>query len=386
MDEKELRAKRLAVREQIQDRMQKQLEERKQEIKTRIKKEKIPLAEKRRRYRREVLEEKLALMKEAKLEFRARKRMLGLAGNIAANEPPSEPPPIPEDYLKQVKDKKKMPAAPHEDEFTIERSPGLRPEEAFIYDDKTDSDASEFVRPIDASDMLPFGAVDVDAEAVPEKKIILEEERKSLIYYIVNVIIHPVQTLDEFDEYLTVQAGIFKIGLFYIASLLPVIAFVFIGEDIALRMPQGLFWKIAGANVFVQNNIGIALATTVLGLLFITSTIAAVNYFFADDANFLTLLIYFGFVDAVSRILIYTLVIAAAFASFLTYVAPAALGTIAVLFVVLFFWRAILNIIVLMSTYGYDWYSAILLSYGANVLQGIVMGVILGQIMGVRGF
>jgi hypothetical protein len=386
MDESELRAKRLAVREQIQVRLQKQFEERKREIKARIKKEDIPPTEKRRKYRREVHEEKLALMKEAKIEFRARKRMLGLRRNAVVEESPSEPPPIPAEYLKQAEKKRESSTTPPEDEFAIDHSPGIRPEEAFIYDDRTDSDAHEYGRPIDASDMLPFGEVDVDAEAAPAKEISFEEVGKPLIHYIFNIIIHPVQTLDEFDDYLTAPGGLLKVVLFYLASFLPVVFFTFFGEEIASRLPHGLFWSIIGASMSNQNGFGATLFSQIGGLLLFTSIIAVVNYFFADDANFLTLLVYFSFVDAVTQIIVYTLVATAAFASVVSVIAPVVVGMIVLLFVVFFFWRLCLNVIVLMNAYGYDWYIAIILAYGAYRVQSVVLMLIFAQVMRARGF
>ncbi|RJP19146.1 MAG: hypothetical protein C4520_13225 [Candidatus Abyssobacteria bacterium SURF_5] len=370
MDEKELQAQRKEIRQQIKERMQRKLDLRKREIKARIKKEKIPLHEKRRKYRREVSEEKLILMSLAKEEFRSRKRELALAQKESADKP-AEP--------SQARLDQAVPQPPADAEFRIEHSPGFRPEEAFVYEDKEDSDAKELQMPIGEADMFPIGespkAADEDTAAA-DKVLVDKEEGKSFLYHALNLMLHPIRALEEFDDYLNSPAGVVKVGLFYVMSLLPVIGFMLVGEEIVLRMPDGLLWSAIGASMFAQGDIAAVLLNILLGLLLYTSSIAIVNYFFADDANFLTLLVYFGFVEGIARILIYSLVFLAAVAGIMAAVVPQMVVVVALLFGAFFIWRACLNIFVLMSAYGYDWYSAILLALGAGYLQNILRNII----------
>ncbi|UCD59165.1 MAG: hypothetical protein JSV16_08765, partial [Candidatus Hydrogenedentota bacterium] len=92
MNGKETRAKRAAIRQEIKERMQRELDECKKEIKERIRREDIPIEEKREKYRREVHEQKLRLIELARAEFRARKRMLGRVPEGDVHEEPLETP------------------------------------------------------------------------------------------------------------------------------------------------------------------------------------------------------------------------------------------------------------------------------------------------------
>ena len=393
MDAKEHREKRKSIRQQIQDQMQQELDRRKKEIKSSIKKENLSLQEKRRKYRREVHKEKLALMQLAKDEFRARKRMLGDTPSL--DEPPPLPPqefpdlPEPPDDLPEPPDDLPEPpenipdedARPHGSESPYRRSPGIE-QEAFMYEDSEDSNAKEYGGPIGASDLLPAGMKEdeVPAQELPAgKEISFPEDSKSIFYYIYNLVLHPVQTLDEFDDYLTAPRGLVKVALFYVVSLLLVVVFALVSEEILSRLPSGLLWQAIGESMAANVDIAFLVGRTLLALLFYTGTIAIVNYFFAGEANFLTLLIYFGFVESVTRVIVYSLLILTVLAAIMAAVAPQVLVAVAVLFLVFFIWRVCLNIIVLISAYGYDWYTAILVAFGASILQDIILAIVVAE-------
>jgi hypothetical protein len=389
MNEKEIRSKRAAIRQEIKERMQRELEELKREIKERIAQERIPVEEKRKQYRREVHEEKLRLMELAKEEFRARKRMLGLSPDADLPEEPYDEP---------FEESPATPAPPFDDDLPheevpdfVEHSPGIRPEEAFIYEDKADSDVREYEAPIGEADALPFGVEPGPVEAGAPAGMRAEEvvEANNLFHYILYLIIHPVDTLDEFDDYLATPSGLVKVGIFYFASLLPVVLVVFLGETIAEYMPSGIVGTIIGSALSKQIGVTLVVLQTVINLLLYSFSIAIVNYFVTEEANFITLTVYFAFVEAVTRVIIYTLIIVAILGGVAAIALPGLMGLVgmgvALLFISFFFWRLALNIIVLMSAYGYDLFFAFVLAVGAFFVRRIIVGVVASQ-LGTPGF
>jgi hypothetical protein len=265
-----------------------------------------------------------------------------------------EPPPSPSAHLPD----------PPDDKFAIERSPRIRPEEAFVYEDKENSDAKELRAPIDASDMFPLGVVEADAGpdgAALAREITFDlEEKKSLFYYIINLVPHPVQTLDEFDDYLRGPGDVVKVCLFYLVSLLPIAGFVFFGEEIASGMSSGLVGSAIGSTTPADGNMALMLLSPVLGLLTYTCAIA--------------------FVEAETRLVIYSLLVAAAFIAVMTSTNALAVVVVVVLSFILFIWWFWLDIIVLMR-YGYEWYSATALIIGGFVLQNILKMFILSSLL-----
>jgi hypothetical protein len=378
MEDKDARTKRAAIRREIKERMQKELDRRKKDIKTRLKNEQISVQEKRRRYRSDVKQEKLLLMSLAKEEFRARKRMVGLPTR-EEEEPFSEPPPIPPEVLRRYEEQ-----SPPKDEPVLQHYPdAAKPGEAFVYEDKEDSDIRELQTPINASDARPLGtaAEDIDSgKGIPKKQTLVEEEGHGLFHYIINLVIHPIQTMDEFDDYLGTRFGIAKIILFYLVSLLPIMLFLLIGEEIVSRMPHGLLWSFIGANAASEGGSLAAVALPVFDLLFYSLIIAIINYFVANEANFVTLTIYFAFVEAVTRIAVYSFIVLAVFAALMAAVAPQVLVAVGLLFLAFVIWDISLNIIVLMTAYGYNWFTAISVSFFALIARIVLRNFLLSRL------
>lgn len=405
MGKRDIKSKRAAIRLEIKERMQHALDSRKAEIKARIKRESIPVEQKREKYRREVHREKQRLMDLAKEEFIARKKMLGPAGvEEPIEESYDEPPPIPPWAHEEVD------FQPSEKEpDLIQHQPQVRAEEAFVYDDEDDSDLVEFQSPIGESDAMP------PAELPPDES--LENERlaheprageqsagksargragrpariaetagsKNLFYYILNLIPHPVVTLDEFDDYLATRGGVAKVLLFYFVSLLPVVLFAMAAEGISDYFPGGRVGNIVGA-MGVQAGPLMLVGRTVFNLLFFCLIVSIVNYFATSETHFLTLTVYFAFVEGVTRAVMYTLVILAVIAAVFAIVSPQLMGLvggIAVLLILSYFvWTIVLDIIVLMSAYGYDFISALLLAIGAVVVRFIFTKIMVAHKIG----
>jgi hypothetical protein len=375
MDERDIREKKAALRREIKEGMQRRLDEYKRETKERIGREKIPVEEKRRKYRREVHEEKLRLMELAKEEFRARKRMLGLISDEGPRERLYEEPipVLPSEH-------EEGPPVEEELEFS-EPPPYMPPEEAFVHSDESEGDVvREYEAPIDARDALPPG---MEPPVGPEVEVEETYETNSLLYYIVNLILHPVQALDEFDEYLASPSGLAKVVAFYFVSLLPVVLFVLLGESIAEHLPGGMAGSLIGSAMLRQAGVMIVVGQTVLNLLLYSLSIAAVNYLVAGEANFITLTVYFAFVEGVTRVVIYTLIILVVIAVVVGLAAPQLLALVGSAIVTLFFafliWMIALNIIVLMSAYGYGFVGAFFLAIGALVVRWIFMRVVRSQ-------
>ncbi len=375
MDKRNIREKKAALRREIKESMQRRLDDYKSETKERIGREKIPVEEKRRKYRREVHEEKLRLMDLAKEEFRARKRMLGLVSDEGPSERLyEEPAPVfpPEDE-----------EAPRVEDLDFsEPPPYIPPEEAFLHSDENeDVLLREYETPISERDALPPG---MEPPAGPNAGVEETYETNSLLYYIVNLIIHPVQTLDEFDEYLSAPSGLAKVAAFYFISLLPVVLFVLVGASIADKLPGGMAGSLIGSGEFRQPSVVMVVGQTVLNLLVYSLSIAAVNFFVADETNFITLTVYFAFVEGVTRIVTYTLVIVAVIGVVVIVASPQLMGPVAaavgMLFLALFVWTLALNIIVLMSAYGYGFVGAFFLAIGAFIVRWIFMRVVISQL------
>jgi len=391
MNEQEIRAKRAAIRREIKKRMQQDLEERKKNIKRRIGRENISVEKKRLKYRREVTEEKHRLMLEAKEEFRARKRMLGLSpdqelGREAGEElAEAQRPIVEEDLLVFEEEPDESPEAQH----------GIQPKEAFIYEDKDDTDIRrQYEAPIGTDDALPPEMISrpiaSDAASAAGEGDADVFEANSFFYYTINLLLHPVQTLDEFDDYLASRFGIGKVVLFYLVSiLLPMIVFA-LASDIAFRyLPRGLIGGVIRSGIPAEADFVMFFINTVLRLLIYSFSIAIVNYYATNKANFLTLTIYFAFVEGATRIAIYTLIIVASFGGIAAVAMPQLVGLIGMfillLFIAFFFWTVALNIIVLMSAYGYDLITAVLLAIGAGIVRDIIIAVASRQ-LGMWGF
>ncbi len=382
MDKRELRSKRAVIRREIKERMQQELNDRKKEIKRRIKSEEITVEEKREKYRTEVRQEKLRLMETAKGEFQARKRMLGEAdedsfeeigeaGGEFSDTPAETPLWRDEENMLLPED---IPADSPEDS-----SDEFDPESAFILEDgdtKEREALREYQSPIVEDDALPPEAerwVDgTDAGPEPEAE---DVEPNGLFYFIINLILHPIQTLDEFDEYIASSSGLAKVAIFYLVSLLPMIVFAYMAQS-AGSMPSGVFaGPFLELPMLQEPSILMALGRAVLDLLLFSLSIAIVNYFISDQANFITLATYFAFVEGVTSVIIYALAISAVLAAVL---APELLTVVVLLFLALAVWRFALNIIVLMCAYGYGVFSALLLVIGAGVVRRIASVFIAG--------
>lgn len=379
MSERELRAKRAAIRKEIKERMQKELDDRKKEIRNRIKREDISVEEKREKYRREAHEEKLRLMELAKKEFIARKRML-------KKELGQEAEDLDEAVEEVPKPPRSIPPWVQEEEMLLQEGdegrdsqPRIDPEEAFILEDDEEKEEStderealrEYEGPIGEYDALPPEATWPPAGeplAAPGAGEEEAPETNNLLYFIINLIFHPIQTLDQFDEYLASPGGIRNVVIFYFVSLSPIAVFILLVGGASEYMPGGMLGSIAGSIVQRQAGVAIAVGKPVLDLLLYSFSIAIVNYFVTDEANFITLTVYFAFVEAVTRVIIFTLVISAVLAA---VISPPLLGLVALLLLAFLGWTIALNVIVLMGAYGHGFLSAFFLAIGAFILRKV---------------
>jgi len=394
MREKDVRAKKAAIRKEIKERIQAELDARKKEIKRRIRRENIPIEEKREKYSKESHEEKLRLVERAKEEFRARKRMLGLSseeepytGPEGIPHPPSHPPSYEDDEIGQEIDAADAFQILEEDDDAFETGKYQHPGGAFVYsDDEENDERRQYERPISESDIEPFGAEPPEIEPAGEPKVEVEEvpEARSIFYYASNLIIHPVLTLDEFDDYLASRFGLAKVGLFYLVSLLPLILFSIVGDEMGNYMPRGMIGSAISSTVSQQMDPFMIIGQAILNLLVFSFSIAIVNYLVTNQANFLTLVIYFGFVEAVTRIATYTLILLAVFGVIIIAAQPQLVGLIgglAILLLLAFIvWTFALNMIVLMSAYDYSLAIAFVLSFAANMVRSIIVHIAIKEL------
>jgi hypothetical protein len=380
IDYEELKKKKAAIRREIKERMQRELDGSKRKIKERVARENISVEAKRDKYRHEVHQEKLRLMELAKEEFRARKRMLGITPEQERElQRREEPPPLPAEVEDEfvLRDEGETPAFHHM----------IKAEEAFDYSDESPSALREYHTPIGAHDALPpdFAPMPGEPMVMPQVKFEGEAEHKSLFYYMVNLIFHPVQTLDEFDDYLNAPGGILKVVLFYFVSLVPIIVFMLIGDRITGRMPGGLLWTLIGVQQYATAGAGSTVLFTILDLLLYSFSIAIVNYFATDEANFVTLTVYFAFVQSVVRLVTYSLIIFIVGAALFASSAPSIVGIVVLLLIAYFIWGVALNIIVLMSAYGYDFFFAWMLAFFASYVGRVLRLVVFGHLLGMEG-
>jgi len=150
---------------------------------------------------------------------------------------------------------------------------------------------------------------------------------------------------------------------------MPIVMIALQIQSAASFMPGGLTGAIVGSYFEFQAGIMIKIGETVFNLLLYSLSIAVVNYFFTDEANFITLTTYFAFIEAVTRVIIYTLIISALLAA---VIAPPFLAVVGLLVLAFVIWSIALNIIVLMSAYGYGIFSAFLLGIGAYVVRKLI--------------
>ena len=381
MNAKDIKAKKAAIRREIKERMQRDLEECKKKIKKRIGYENISMEEKRLKYRHEVDREKHRLMLEAKEEFRARKRMLGLSPDQEIREEPQEEP-----IATPAPDVEEELSFSEEDEL-LEPQHGISPKDAFIYDDKGDTDIRrEYESPIGTQDAMPPETTPrpiIDSVA-PGAEEMDAFETPGLMHYIVNLVFHPVQTLEEFDEYLTSPSGILKVMLFYLVSLLPIVLFVLLGESTLRALGGGVVGSHFDSAMSGQFGITVMVGQTVLKLLLFSLIIAIVNYFVTDKANFLMLTAYFAFVEGVTRVFTYVLILSAVIAGFAAVAATPLMAVIGVgiglLLIAFLIWTVALSIIVLINVYGYGTSTAILLVLGAIFLRWMTVKIVVDQV------
>jgi hypothetical protein len=386
---KNIKAKKAAIRKEIKERMQAELDDRKREIKSRIKHEDISLEEKREKYRQEAHEEKLQLMERAKEEFRARKRMLGLNTEEEPEADAEEEPyavSYEEEEIPQEDQANEQFEILEEDDDLIDAGKYRPPGEAFIYtDDEEEDQRRQYEAPISEGDIAPLGFEaeeerPVQPEAGPEPDL----PQQSIFYYIFNLIPHPVQTLDELDEYMAAPSGLIKLGLFYVISLLPVILFGMAGDAIGEYMPRGVVG--AAVDSIASQGMGpfMLVGQTILNLLIFTLSITVVNYLVTSQANFFTLIIYFGFVEAVTRLVTYTFILMAVFGVIAITVQPELIGIIggvAILLLLAFvIWTFALNMIVLMSAYDYSLFIAFVLAFAANMVRSIISHIAVAEL------
>jgi hypothetical protein len=371
-----MRSKHAAIRREIKERMQAELEERKEEIKRRLKREDISVQEKRERYRREVHSEKLRLMEAAKQEFRARKRMLGEGAEQEDYGRPQE-----EEYAGASDEVGEAPdAAPEwhdEENMLVDDDVGLvdladevSPHEAFILETSEDEREArqEFEGPIDAYDALPPGTEQFgDSPPVFVHDIESSEIRApNLFYYVWNLIFHPINTLDEFDDYIAFPVGIRNIAIFYLLSLLPIAIGISLTQSAgASASGEGVAGNILSSGFASPYGVAGAVGGIVLDLIVSTVFVAVFNYLFTSKFNFLTLLTYFAFVNAVSSVVASVAITTVALAA--VFIPPAVFGSaIILLFISFYIWSFALRLIVLMSAYGYGLFSAFFLNLGAG--------------------
>lgn len=390
MNQKDIRAKKSAIRKEIKDRTQTELDKRKKEIKRRIKREDISIEEKRRRYRQEVHEEKLRLMQRAKEEFIARKRMLGLSQEEelgAISEERRYSPSRSASYEEEIIEPgggatDRFQILEEEDDEILRPGKYRAPEKGFVYSDysdgEDDSERRRYEAPISESDVEPFEMELSDKAVADEHGLEFEEptEAKGLFYYVINLFFHPVQALDEFDEYLASPSGLAKVALFYLVSLSPFVLYGMIAGNVSGHMPGGLIGNMVASAAPSQIDPILIVSDEILKLLLYSFSIAVVNYFVAGEGKFLTLTIYFAFVRAVTSLVVYTSVILAVFAVITIAAQPQLAGLVAgvavMLLVAFIIWTFALNMIVLMSAYGYDLAIAFILSLAASFVSSIV--------------
>lgn len=391
MDKQELREKRAAIHKEIKVRMIDQLAQRKRRLKRRIKREDLPLEEKREKYRREVSEEKRRLMELAKQEFTARKKMLGPAATEEEYAEPEYEEVIEEEFV----DTLVHAPPPWMSEEDIRENPEailvtdeeVDPGEAFILEDDNTEDRKalrDYHSPIGEEDIAPMGEKRFSVKPVSGADVEVDEfGAQKLTYYIYNLIFHPIQTLDEFDDYLAAPAGLQNVALFYFLSIVPIAVFAYLTQTADVPLPGGMIGTAIGSSLPQGTNVLIVYGSTVLNLLLYSLSIAVVSYLFTDEANLLTLTTYFAFVQGVTSIVIYTFVIAAVLAAL---VAQEALLIIGLLFLAFIVWRIALSVIVLMSAYGYGLVGALLVVIVADIVRSLAnvffSGLILGKSLG----
>lgn len=385
MKKEELRAKRAAIRKEIKERMQQDLEDRKEEIKRRIKREDLSVGEKREKYRRESHEEKIRLMGLAKQEFAARRRMLGEAGEEDEYEEFDAVGGIGEDGSDDFRQRVARSLDPDparddeedmlmaDDDDILQPIDAVDPKDVFIMEDDTED--REILRrlqsPIGEHDALPPEAERFAAGPGLEAG---EVEVPNLFHYIYNLIFHPIATLDEFDEYIAFPSGLRNVAIFYLLSIVPMVIFAYMAQTVGIEIAEEMAGDFAGTSLAPEPNVLVIYGGTVLSLFLYSLSIAAVNYLFTSEANFITLVTYFAFVNGVSSVVAYVMVIAVALAALIF--PPLGLLIIPVL-VVLPIWGFALRIIVLMSTYGYGFIAAFLLNMAvwiAVFIAGMFVG------------
>jgi hypothetical protein len=400
----ELKSKRAAIRREIKERMQDELDERKKEIKRRIKRGNISVEEKRERYRREVRREKLQLMELAKQEFRARKRMLGSADEeedygeefgmdhgefrdeeyagtpeMAVDASEAAPPwQVEEDLMMD------------EDDDLLRPIDAVAPQEAFILETTTEEREAlrQYEGPINEADaFMPGNEQFEDQPAAGPPAFVPgadsgEIQAPNLFYYVWNLIFHPIQTLDEFDEYIAFPSGLRNVAIFYLVSILPIVIASYVSQNFGGGLGEGMASAIAPR----QSNMLAIYAMSVFNLLLYSLSIASVSYLFTSEANFVTLTTYFAFVEGVARIVAYALVIGGIFVGVMV---PSVVPFIVLLSLLLYIgyliWVVVLTVIVLMSTYGHGGFVSFLLAIGgliARIIATIFIGGLVQELVG----
>ncbi len=372
MDKKDMRSKRASIRKEIKERMQAELDKRKEEIKHRLKSEDLSIEEKREKYRREAHQEKIRLMGLARQEFSARKRMLGditdegeYAGDGEEFYEGFVEPPAPDAMAEALVD----------DEDHEEPDGGVGADEAFVLEDTTEEREAlrQFEAPIEERDVIPGGREEFQEKAGVGPGFEEEEEFEvnNLFYYASNIIFHPITTLDEFDDYLITPPGLRNVAIFYLLSILPAVLFAYIMQSFGAQIAEQMATPIAQSTMSQQPNVLVLYATNVFGLFIFSLCVSTLNLFFAGEANFVTLVSYFAFVEAVAGVVLYTLAVAIAAA---TMVFPPLLLMIILIGPAFIIWKIVLNVIVLMSAYGYGVFASLLLIIGAVLVQ-LIAGV-----------
>jgi hypothetical protein len=150
-------------------------------------------------------------------------------------------------------------------------------------------------------------------------------------------------------------------------------------------MPGGLLWTLIGVQQYATAGAGSTVLFTILDLLLYSFSIAIVNYFATDEANFVTLTVYFAFVQSVVRLVTYSLIIFIVGAALFASSAPSIVGIVVLLLIAYFIWGVALNIIVLMSAYGYDFFFAWMLAFFASYVGRVLRLVVFGHLLGMEG-
>jgi hypothetical protein len=388
MDKNELRSRRASIRKEIQERMQVRLDECKEEIKRQLKGEEISVSEKRERYRREAHEEKLRLMALAKQEFRARRKMLGHASGeqvstghdhpgeaFNGSDEPFSDLAGEEDFLEDGAGEEQGAQAA---DFDEEYDPGG----AFILEETTEEREAlkDFESPIEERDALfAHGERFGDETGVGKAHESESFEVENLFYYARNMMLHPVRALDEFDDYLITPPGLRNVAIFYLLSLVPFGVFFYVAQYAGVSIPGGMAGPAADSILPGQFAVIGEMLKVVAGLLIYSAAVASLSYLFTSEGNFVTLTAYFAFVEAVTGIIVYALIVAAILAAFL---APPLLLLVVVFLLVFVIWKFVLNIIVLMNTYGYGIISAFFLILGAGILLNLAIALFSSVVFG----